>query len=123
MSTNVSISSEASRPAKPTQYYPSHDHSSPTFAPHLALQANPYFQHQHNGNSGANNPLYVQTRNGFFHPYSYGTPGTDNKPNGNGFQPINNAVNSTISGLPFHQFQSPYAADNSYPHGSNDFEL
>ncbi|KAK5663312.1 hypothetical protein OQA88_3740 [Cercophora sp. LCS_1] len=122
LNSNSSITSEAPRPPKPTPYFNPHDNSPPTFPTHLAVPGNSYFQHT--TPSGAGNPLYVQTRNGYFHPYSYGTPGTDAKaPNGTGFQPINNAVNPAMTGLPFHQFQPSYPADAQYQHGTNEYDL
>lgn len=74
MSSNVTVAAETAKPTKSLPYYSARDNSPTSFQPHA------YFQHQHNFGGGTLNPLYIQTRNGYFHPYSYSSYGTELKP-------------------------------------------
>src|SRR4051812_33336509 len=106
MNSNASILQEASKPAKSLSYFPSDNNNAPAFASHPSVSSNPYFQHQQS--MGTYNPLYVQTRNGYFHPYSYSSYGVESKPAASNFQAVNSTVNPNLAGMPFHSFQPPY---------------
>ena len=73
---------------------------------------------------GAYNPLYVQTRNGYFHPYSYSSYGTETKPTPS-FQAVNSTVNPNMPTMPFHPFQPPYGDDGPHQNqrGNGGFDM
>lgn len=66
---------ELSKPPKPLSYYSGdNNNNAQALSSHPPLSSNPYCQQQ---TIGSYNPLYVQTRHGYFHPYSYASYGTD----------------------------------------------
>ncbi|KAK0655703.1 hypothetical protein B0T16DRAFT_315685 [Cercophora newfieldiana] len=117
-------SREAPKPAKPLSYFSGDNNSNvPAFSPHPPVSSNPYFQHQQS--MGTYNPLYVQTRNGYFHPYSYSSYGAESKPTASNFQAVNNTVNPNLTGMAFHSFQPSYGDDSSHQHqrGNGGFDM
>ncbi|KAK3329756.1 hypothetical protein B0H66DRAFT_610810 [Apodospora peruviana] len=114
MNSNIGMGSPLSKPPKNTshQYFPTRDSGSASFPSHTSTLAHPFFHSQHAGNF---NPLYTQSRPGFFHPYhAYPNYGLEPKPVTQGFQPINNAMNHNLGSMSFNSFSTSYTSDS--PH-------
>jgi len=123
MNVNSSIASDGTKTAKPHQYFPAGDSNTVPFSSHLPVSGNPYFQHQHSMGGGTYNPLYVQTRNGMFHPFSFAAFGTEPKVSTSSFQPINGAVNPNLAGMSYHSYQAPYGDESTHQRGNGGFDI
>ncbi len=123
MNANTSIASPTPKPVKPLSYFPSRDGGPSAFPSHHPVPANNYFQQQHNVGGGSFNPLYVQTRNGYFHPYSYSSYEGEQKAPTAGFQSISNGMNQTLGPMHFNSYAPPYSADGSHQRGPGDFDI
>jgi len=122
MNSNASLMHEVPKATKSLSYFSGdNNNNASAFPSHPPVSGNPYFQHHHS--MGAYNPLYVQTRNGYFHPYSYSSYGTESKPPTSTFQTVNNAVNPSMTGIPFHPFQPPYGDESSHQRGNGGFDI
>ncbi|KAK0733945.1 hypothetical protein B0T26DRAFT_736747 [Lasiosphaeria miniovina] len=120
LSSNMSLVSPASKPAKALTFFPARDNGPPSFPAQPHVSSNPYFQHQHSMGGGTFNPLCVQSRNGYFHPYYQGY-GADPKPPNAGFQPVN-TLNQNLGSMAFNSFTTPYSSDSPHERG-HDFDM
>ncbi|KAK3383329.1 hypothetical protein B0T24DRAFT_687781 [Lasiosphaeria ovina] len=120
LSSNMSLVSPASKPAKALTFFPARDNGPPSFSSQPHVSSNPYFQHQHSMGGGTFNPLCVQSRNGYFHPYYQGY-GADPKPPNAGFQPVN-TLNQNLGSMAFNSFTTPYSSDSPHERG-HDFDM
>ncbi|KAK3693562.1 hypothetical protein B0T22DRAFT_43200 [Podospora appendiculata] len=124
MSSNIAMVSPALKVGKNGMhpYFPGRDSGPSTYPTHPPVPGNPYFPNQHALGGGNYNPLCVQTRPGYFNPYSYSNYATDSKPSAASFQPVN-AMNPNLGGMSYNSFATPYTSDSPQERGHHDFDL
>lgn len=70
--------------------------------------------------SGTLNPLCVQARGGYYHPYSFPNYGNESKSAASNFQPINSM---NLANMSFTSFSGAYISDSAQDRGDQDFDI